>query len=125
MNSTVIANDFSLITGERNKWKTFVTRAIEKNQLRACTCPAYSPEMASKTGDDNEMCRCGHLLRNHDLEHVFEKQGAEGKRAQLNTFVRMLPEYCGSLASNVRVRNITYSPMLDIPEELIYRWFCF
>lgn len=103
MSQSVVANDFSLFTGEKNKWKVLVSSAIESNQLRGSTCPAYSPTMVAKSKKENEMCRCGHLLRYHDLEHVFESEGTERTKAQLNTFVQMPLENCGSLGNNVRV----------------------
>lgn len=103
MSESGLANDFLILTGEKNKWKLLVSNAIERNQLKGSTCPAYSSIILTKSREENEMCRCGHLLRQHDLEHVFESEGTERTKAQLNTFVQMQLGNCGSLGNDVRV----------------------
>ena len=103
MSQSIVATDFPLLTGQKNNWKERVSRAIESNQLRGSTCPAYCSTMVARNKKENEMCRCGHLLRFHDLEHVFKSEGTERTQAQFNTFVQMPLGNCGSLGNNVRV----------------------
>ena len=105
MNPSVIENGFTSTTDGKNRWQALVEMATADNRLRGSTCPYYSQQMTLENRNENEMCRCDQLLKNHDFEHVFESENTKRKSAQLHTFVKMSAANSGSLENNTRVRR--------------------
>ena len=105
MNSSITEDGFLLTTGEKSKWKMLIGTALKDDRLRGSTCPNYSQLMALENRKEKETCRCGQLISDHDLEHVFESESTKRTKAQLHTFVKMSIENCGSLENNARVRS--------------------